>query len=67
VFKQYEHLNILLLAYECKIRSGIPTAIGCREFRWVAKEELKELQMPPADEAIRERLLHGGLWDLAAV
>lgn len=39
----------------------------CGEFRWIAKEALKEFQMPPADEAIRERLLHGGLWDLAAV
>lgn len=38
-----------------------------REFRWVAKEELKELQMPTADEALQKRFLHGGLWDLAVV
>jgi 8-oxo-dGTP diphosphatase len=66
-FKQYEHCNILLLVYQCRIRAGIPTAIGCREVKWVGKEELKELRMPPADEAVRERLLHGGLWDLDAV
>jgi 8-oxo-dGTP diphosphatase len=67
VFRQYERFNILLLAYQCRIRVGIPTAIGCREVRWVGKEELKELQMPPADEVVRGRLLHGGLWDLDAV
>jgi 8-oxo-dGTP diphosphatase len=66
-FKHYERFNILLLAYQCRIRRGTPTAIGCREVRWVDKEELKELSMPPADEAVRERLLHGGLWDLDAV
>jgi hypothetical protein len=32
----------------------------CGEFRWVAKEELKEFPMPPADEIIRERFLHEG-------
>lgn len=66
-FKQYERFNILLLVYQCRIRTGTPTAIGCREARWVGKEELRELSMPPADEEIRERLLHGGLWDLDAV
>jgi 8-oxo-dGTP diphosphatase len=67
VFRQYESFNILLLAYQCRIKAGIPTAIGCREVRWVGKEELQELQMPPADEAVRGRLLQGRLWDLDAV
>jgi 8-oxo-dGTP diphosphatase len=66
-FKQYEHCNILLLAYQCRIKVGTPTAIGCREVRWVGTEELQALQMPPADEAVRGRLLQGGLWDLDAV
>jgi len=67
VFKHYGYFNILLLAYQCRITSGTPTAIGCREVRWVAKEELKELQMPPADEEVRETLFNGGLWDSDAV
>ena len=66
-FKHYERFNILLLLYQCRIRTGTPTAIGCGEVRWVGKEELRELSMPPADEVVRERLLHGGLWDLDAV
>ena len=67
VFKQYEGFNILLLAYQCRITEGIPSAIRCREVRWVGRDELKSLQMPPADEEIREKLLQRDLWDLDAV
>ncbi|RLB05440.1 MAG: 8-oxo-dGTP diphosphatase MutT [Deltaproteobacteria bacterium] len=64
VFKRYKGFNILLLAYKCRIKDGIPRAVGCREVKWVKQEELKDLQMPPADEEIRERILQEGLWDL---
>lgn len=67
VFKRYEGFNCLLLAYQCRIRSGTPTPIGCRAIRWVGKEELAGLPMPPADEEIRESILQRGLWDLDAV
>jgi 8-oxo-dGTP diphosphatase len=67
VFKRYEGFNILLLAYQCKISEGTPSALGCRAIRWVGKEDLKGLQMPPADEEIRERFLQRGRWDLDAV
>ena len=67
VFKRYESFNILLLAYHCSITEGIPSAIRCREVRWVGKEELKDLKMPPADEEIRERLLQRDPWDFGAV
>jgi 8-oxo-dGTP diphosphatase len=67
VFKRYEGFNILLLAYQCTITEGIPSAIRCREIRWVGKDELNVLQMPPADEEIRASILERGLWDLDAV
>ncbi len=66
VFKRYEGFNILLLVYRCRIEEGTPRAIGCREVRWVGKEELKDLPMPPADEEIRARLLQERLWDFDA-
>jgi mutator protein MutT len=66
VFKQYEGFNILLLAHPCTIMEGTPSAIRCREVRWVGKEELTGLPMPPADEEIRAIILQGGLWDLDA-
>jgi mutator protein MutT len=67
VFKRYEGFNILLLAYQCTITEGTPSAIRCREVRWVRKDELNILQMPPADEEIRASILERGLWDLDAV
>ncbi len=66
VFKRYERYNILLLAYKCRIKEGGPEAIGCRDVRWVGEEQLKGLEMPPADEEIRESILQGGLWDFDA-
>jgi 8-oxo-dGTP diphosphatase len=65
-FKRYQGFNILLLAYRCTITEGTPSAIWCREVRWVGKEELKVLPMPPADEEIRANILQRGLWDLDA-
>jgi 8-oxo-dGTP diphosphatase len=55
--------NILLLAYLCTITEGTPSAIRCREVRWVGKDELKGLPMPPADEEMRATIPQKGLWD----
>jgi 8-oxo-dGTP diphosphatase len=65
-FKRYEGFNILLLAYHCTITEGTPSAIRCRAVRWVGKEELMGLPMPPADEEMRANILQGGQWDLDA-
>jgi mutator protein MutT len=66
-FHRYQCFNVLLLVYRCTITKGIPTAIACREVRWIGKEGLIDLPMPPADEEIRERLLQEDLWGLTAV
>jgi 8-oxo-dGTP diphosphatase len=67
VFARYERFNVLLLVYRCTMTEEIPAAISCREVRWVGKEELADLPMPPADEEIRARILREDLWDLGAV
>jgi mutator protein MutT len=66
VFKRYKGFNILLLAYHCTITEGTPSAIRCREVKWVEKDELKGLPMPPADEEMRANIFQRGLWDLDA-
>jgi mutator protein MutT len=66
-FQRYQRFNVLLLIYRCTITRGIPTAIDCQEVRWIGKDSLIDLPMPPADEEIRERLLQEDLWDLGAV
>jgi 8-oxo-dGTP diphosphatase len=62
VFQRYEDFNILLLAYQCRITEGTPAAIRCRAIRWVERDELEVLQMPPADEEIKKSILQGDLW-----
>ena len=57
VFYPYPGRAVLLLVYRCRIRAGSPRPRGCRDLRWVAREELGSLAMPPADEPIRHRLL----------
>jgi len=61
VFYRYPQYPILLLAYHCRIKSGIPKRIGCQELRWVDIEGLKGLEMPPADDPIRDRLSAEGI------
>jgi 8-oxo-dGTP diphosphatase len=56
VFYRYPQYPILLLAYHCRIKSGTPKLIGCIELLWVDIEGLKGLEMPPADDPIRDRL-----------
>jgi 8-oxo-dGTP diphosphatase len=60
IYHSYPEYPILLLAYHCRLKSGIPKPIGCRDLRWVRSDELKELAMPPADEPIRQRLVASG-------
>ncbi len=56
-FYPYPGRPVLLLVYRCRIRTGLPRSLGCRDLRWVGREELESLPMPPADEPIRRRLL----------
>ncbi len=56
-FYAYPGRPVLLLVYRCRIRTGFPRPLGCRDVRWVLREELELWPMPPADEPIRRRLL----------
>ncbi len=66
-FHVYPEYPVLLLAYRCRIRRGIPKPLGCREVRWVDIEALGEFEMPPADDPIRTKLFasHGMNRDLS--
>ena len=57
VYHRYERYPILLLGYRCALKEGTPKALGCREYRWVGKGELKGLSLPEADRPIRDKLL----------
>ncbi|UCD71601.1 MAG: (deoxy)nucleoside triphosphate pyrophosphohydrolase [Syntrophobacterales bacterium] len=57
VYHRYDRYPILLLGYRCELKEGAPRAVGCHEYRWVGKGELKGLSMPEADKPIRDKLL----------
>jgi 8-oxo-dGTP diphosphatase len=57
VYHRYDRYPVLLLGYRCAVQQGTPKALGCLEYRWVGKEELRGLPMPEADEPIRDKLL----------
>ena len=57
VYHRYEEYPILLLGYRCALKEGTPKALGCLEYRWVGKEELKVLHLAEADKPIRDKLL----------
>ena len=56
-FHVYPEYPILLLAYVCRIREGVPRPLGCQDLRWVHADELQGFPMPPADDPIRGRFL----------
>lgn len=60
VFHSYPEYPILLLAYRCRIKKGVPKPIGCQDLRWVGLEELNRLAMSPADEPVRSRMSSSG-------
>jgi 8-oxo-dGTP diphosphatase len=57
VYHRDERYPVLLLAYRCELKEGTPKALGCHEYRWVGKEELKRLPLSEADKPIRHKLL----------
>ena len=52
---EYPFGKLMLHFWKCRLLSGIPRPIYCRDVRWVRPEELKDYQFPEADrEIIRE-------------
>ncbi|MDY6950904.1 MAG: A/G-specific adenine glycosylase [Thermodesulfobacteriota bacterium] len=52
----YTHFRITLHAFYCTHREGTPAALGCRDWRWTAVGDLKELAFSKADRRIVEAL-----------
>ena len=53
---EYEDKSVVLHFFECRVLSGEPRAVHGQEFRWVAPHELRELEFPPPDGELVERL-----------
>lgn len=52
----YPEKTVLLNFYRCKWLRHEPQTLGCADFRWVSRSELRQFRFPPADERLLERL-----------
>ena len=50
--------ELLIHFYACKITAGKPLALGCREFSWLAPNDLVRLPFASADKAMALSLIH---------
>jgi mutator protein MutT len=57
----YEDRRLDLRFFACEIE-GEPRPLIGQEIRWVVRHELRELQFPPADSELVERLSRRGAW-----
>ncbi len=55
----YPHGLIHLHFVFCRIVSGVPRPVQCRETRWIGPHQFPEFEFPPADVGVIEELLHG--------
>jgi 8-oxo-dGTP diphosphatase len=49
--------HLLLLLYICDKWEGVPQGLESTELKWSSLDELKDLEMPPADIPLVEQLI----------
>lgn len=57
VFHSYNTFDILLQVYRAEISFGKPQALECNDWKWITAKDFPELDMPPADEPVRHKIL----------
>ena len=59
----YPEKTVTLEFYRCKWLAGEPQALGCPDFCWVTRSELKRYSFPDADAQLVQRLIaEGSFW-----
>jgi mutator protein MutT len=53
--RSYPEQSVELHFYSCRLQ-GEPRSVLGQEMRWVPREQLRELQFPPADQELIDRL-----------
>ena len=52
----YPDRTVLLKFFRCSLQQNEPRALGCPDFRWIARDELNRHDFPAADARLLERL-----------
>jgi 8-oxo-dGTP diphosphatase len=59
----YPEKTVRIDFYRCALRKNEPQALGCADFKWVDRPQLRHFQFPSADARLLERLQTDvGLW-----
>lgn len=53
----YEDRHVLLIAYACRYQAGNVKLLDVHDVRWVKPDELRTVELAPADVPIMEKLL----------
>jgi 8-oxo-dGTP diphosphatase len=56
IYHRYDRLAVVLLFFECKIRTGAPDPLGCGEVRYAPVQNLPDYDFLPADRPVIVRL-----------
>jgi 8-oxo-dGTP diphosphatase len=56
VYHSYDWGPVLILAYECQLRTDTLRDVGVAEHRWILPREMKNFKILPADQPIIDRL-----------
>jgi 8-oxo-dGTP diphosphatase len=59
--QRQEHRLIDFRVLPCTVTAGVPRAVEVQDLRWVTPDEAGELELPPLDRAVLERILSDGL------
>lgn len=61
---QYKDRAVHLRFFHCRWLRHEPRALGCADFAWIGREELKRYEFPAADARLIEMLgREKGIWD----
>ena len=60
VLHEYPDLTVHLTLFRATIREGIPQKLEHNDIRWIAVDEIDQVEFCPADEVILERLKREG-------
>jgi mutator protein MutT len=60
---EYPEKTVLLQFFRCAWKKNEPQPLGCPDFRWITREELKNFKFPAADARLLEMLgSEAGIW-----
>jgi mutator protein MutT len=59
----YPEKKVLLQFFRCAWKKNEPQPLGCPDFRWITREQLRDFDFPPADARLLEKLRsESGIW-----